>query len=252
MSKYTRDEFIEKARKRHGDKYDYSQVDYVDSQTKVAIVCHEKDVLGNEHGIFWQMPYSHLQGFRCPRCNGRKKTTEQWVVEAMAVYPEGKYTFEKTHYTHARDKVVVTCQEHGDFETLPHDFLRGHGCPKCQEPKLERIFEKEAAEAKIEYVTQKKFEWLSPLSLDFYIPGIKCAIECQGSQHYLRKELFDKRETLEIRKERDARKRELCKENGIELIYFMEQKYQKYEVSGNKVFTDISTLIDYIKNHNVT
>ena len=94
MSKYTRDEFIEKARKRHGDKYDYSQVDYVDSQTKVAIVCHEKDVLGNEHGIFWQMPYSHLQGFRCPRCNGRKKTTEQWVAEAMAVYPEGKYTFE--------------------------------------------------------------------------------------------------------------------------------------------------------------
>lgn len=248
MAKYTREEFIEKAKKKHGDKYDYSQVDYVDSQTKVAIICHEKDILGNEHGVFYQMPYSHLQGFRCPRCNGRKKTTEQWIEEAKRVFPLGKYTFEKTKYTHARDKVVVTCSEHGDFITLPRDFLRGHGCPKCQMSKLEASVEKKMTEENIDFERQKKFPWLSGMSLDFYISFKNIAIECQGEQHYFDKEFFNKREGLNERVERDSCKRQLCKENGIELIYFLEPKFEKYETSGSLYFTDIDKLVEYINS----
>jgi very-short-patch-repair endonuclease len=247
MSKYTKEEFIEKARKKHGDKYDYSQVDYIDSQTKVAIICHEKDLLGNEHGIFWQMPYSHLQGFRCPRCNGRKKTTEQWIMEAKSVYPEGRYTFEKTEYLHARNKLIVTCSEHGDFLTLPRDFLRGHGCPKCNMPKLEVNTEKALNENNISFKMQVKFKWLNGMSFDFYLPDYKIAIECQGEQHYINKEFFNKREDLKERQKRDFQKRQLCKENGVELIYFLEPKFEEYETSGNKYFTNVDDLIDYNK-----
>ena len=247
-SRYTTEKFIELSKKVHGDKYDYSQVDYKDSQTKVAIICHEKDAMGNEHGIFWQKPNSHLQGHKCPRCNGRKKSSEQWIAEAKAIYPEGKYSFEKTNYVHARDKVIVTCKKHGDFLTLPRDFLRGHGCPKCQMSKLETSVEKKMLEENIDFERQKKFSWLSGMSLDFYDGSKEIAIECQGEQHYFDKEFFNKREGLKERLERDSRKRQLCKENGIELIYFLEPKFEKYETSGNKYFTDIGKLIEYINS----
>ena len=47
--------FIEKAKQIHGDKYDYSKVEYVNNRTKVCIICPE-------HGEFWQTPDNHLKG----------------------------------------------------------------------------------------------------------------------------------------------------------------------------------------------
>jgi hypothetical protein len=57
------DKFIDKSIMIHGEKYDYSKVDYIDSKTKVCIVCPE-------HGEFWQTPSAHIhlkEG--CPKCN---------------------------------------------------------------------------------------------------------------------------------------------------------------------------------------
>ena len=58
----SKEEFIIKARKKHGDKYDYNKVKYVNSATKVCINCHE-------HGEFWQTPADHTRGIGCPTCN---------------------------------------------------------------------------------------------------------------------------------------------------------------------------------------
>ena len=63
-------EFIKRSREVHGDRYDYSKVDYVNPKTKVCIICPE-------HGEFWQTPDSHLRGCECPRCAGRKKMTTE-------------------------------------------------------------------------------------------------------------------------------------------------------------------------------
>ncbi|MBO6243944.1 MAG: hypothetical protein J6O41_05200, partial [Clostridia bacterium] len=60
MRRLTQEEFIAKAREIHGDKYDYSKVEYVNNSTKVCIVCHEKDEYGEEHGEFWQTPNNHF------------------------------------------------------------------------------------------------------------------------------------------------------------------------------------------------
>ena len=57
-------EFIEKAKKIHGDKYDYSKVEYKNTRTKVRIICPV-------HGEFWQTPSSHLSGRGCPNCGGK-------------------------------------------------------------------------------------------------------------------------------------------------------------------------------------
>ena len=59
---YTTEDFIAKAKEVHGDKYDYSKVDYINSNTKVCIICPK-------HGEFWQTPSHHLTGVGCPRCN---------------------------------------------------------------------------------------------------------------------------------------------------------------------------------------
>ena len=56
-----RDEFIKRAREVHGNKYDYSKVEYVNNNSKVCIICPI-------HGEFWQIPNCHLAGQGCIRC----------------------------------------------------------------------------------------------------------------------------------------------------------------------------------------
>ena len=67
MAKLTTEEFIAKAKAVHGDKYDYSKVEYVDSTTKVCIVC-------KKHGDFWQLPSSHIKGHGCVKCSADENT----------------------------------------------------------------------------------------------------------------------------------------------------------------------------------
>lgn len=61
MKKLTTEEFIKRARAIHGDKYDYSKVEYINIKTKVCIICPE-------HGEFWQVPAEHLRGRGCKDC----------------------------------------------------------------------------------------------------------------------------------------------------------------------------------------
>lgn len=66
----TTEMFIEEARKVHGDKYDYSKVNYNNCKTKVCIICPE-------HGEFWQVPDSHLRGMGCIQCSGNHKSVDK-------------------------------------------------------------------------------------------------------------------------------------------------------------------------------
>jgi len=64
----TKEDFIEKAKLVHGDKYDYSNIEYVNERTPVRIICHKKSKTGVEHGEFWQKPITHLMGHGCRKC----------------------------------------------------------------------------------------------------------------------------------------------------------------------------------------
>ena len=61
FSKCTED-FIKESKKVHGNKYDYSKVEYTNAFTKVCIICPK-------HGEFWQTPHHHLNNHGCPVCN---------------------------------------------------------------------------------------------------------------------------------------------------------------------------------------
>ena len=78
--------FIEKAKQIHGDKYDYSKVNYINNRTKICIICPI-------HGEFWQRPYSHLQGKGCIYCGGKNKRTTKEFIENAKKYTEANMTF---------------------------------------------------------------------------------------------------------------------------------------------------------------
>ena len=137
----TKEEFIQKAKSVHGDKYDYSKVEYMGCKTKVCIICPE-------HGEFWQRPDVHLKEFGCGKCSGKHKyTTEEYIQKAKEVHGD-KYDYSKTEYINARTKVCIICPEHGEFWQKPYHHIRGVGCPKCTRPNLNITTEEFIIEAR--------------------------------------------------------------------------------------------------------
>lgn len=125
----TTEEFIEKARLVHGNKYNYSLVDYIGSQIKVKIICPD-------HGVFEQVPSSHLRGTRCQKCgfkslsNTKSMDTKEFIERAKKINGN-KYDYSKTEYIRSFKKVTITCYIHGDFKQRPAKHLVGYGCYKC-------------------------------------------------------------------------------------------------------------------------
>ena len=92
MAKLTTKEFIKKAQEVHGDRYDYSKVEYASMFSKVTIICPK-------HGAFLQVPSVHLSGVGCPVCNesqGEKAVCKFFdkhniVYEMQKAFPDCKY-----------------------------------------------------------------------------------------------------------------------------------------------------------------
>ena len=121
----TTEQFIEKAIAIHGDRYDYSEVDYIDSHTKVIILC-------SIHGQFEQTPNCHLTGAGCRTCAGcYKSNTDEFIIKSIAVHGEDKYDYSQVDYKDAKTKVNVVCRVHGSFGITPGNHLNGQGCTRC-------------------------------------------------------------------------------------------------------------------------
>ena len=134
--RYSTEEWITKAREVHGDKYDYSKVEYKNNDTKVCIICHKKDENEQEHGEFWQKPVTHISGFGCSKCSHNYKlTTQEFIYKANSIY-NNKYIYDKVKYVNNSSPVIITCPIHGDFEQTPKQHLKGTGCPRCNGTKI--------------------------------------------------------------------------------------------------------------------
>jgi hypothetical protein len=124
-------QFIEKALKIHGNKFDYSQVEYVNSKTKVCIVCNSVDeITGEKHNGFWQVPYSHLSGSSCSKCSKHYMNQEIFIKRAKVIH-NNKYDYSKVEYKAAKTKVSIICPYHREFFQAPDGHLNGAGCLKC-------------------------------------------------------------------------------------------------------------------------
>ncbi len=117
-------DFIEKAQSANNGKYDYSLTEYINSDTKVKVIC-------KEHGVFLTRPADHVRGHGCPDCaNHRKLAKEEFVHRAKKVHGD-KYDYSAVEYKGNKEKVVIVCQTHGEFLQIPNSHLSGKGCGKC-------------------------------------------------------------------------------------------------------------------------
>ncbi|MCQ2608939.1 MAG: hypothetical protein MJ197_09685, partial [Bacteroidales bacterium] len=242
--KLTTEEFIEKARRKHGDRYDYRSVKYVNSATKVRIVCPD-------HGEFLQVPNSHLQGVGCAFCSGRGQiTTEIFRRRAVEVHGN-KYDYSLVDFVDSKSKVKIRCPKHGVFEQQAGSHLRGVGCPGCSQSKLEVVCADFIKGTEVYFELQKKFSWLKDkalLPLDIYLPEYNVAIECQGIQHFMPKDFFGGEVAFNELVRRDQLKYRLCNSHGIKIYYYSvcrkngsfcaDYPYKVYE-DLNELFDDI-------------
>lgn len=110
--------------KIHGNKYDYSKVEYKNMFEKVILFCPI-------HGEFEQTPNEHLKGNGCYRCNKSFPLTREIFIDKATKIHGNKYNYNLVEYKNNLTKVKITCHKHGVFEQTPGSHLFGRGCGKC-------------------------------------------------------------------------------------------------------------------------
>ena len=103
----TTEEFIKKAVSKHGDRYNYSKVEYVNSRTKVCIMC-------KKHGEFYVTPDNHLKGRGCPRC---KQSRGENIIEAW---------LQRSNIRYERQFVLINQEIDRPSHRLVIDFFVKH------------------------------------------------------------------------------------------------------------------------------
>jgi len=129
-------EFIKRAHEVHGEKYDYSKVEYKSPKIDVCIICPK-------HGEFWQKPSNHLRGNGCSECKKdsiKKKNSmpmDEFIKRAREIHGD-KYDYSKVDLLNRDEKgrVCIICPKHGEFWQVPSEHLNGHNCPKCSNKNL--------------------------------------------------------------------------------------------------------------------
>ena len=210
-------DFIEKSRKIHGNKYDYSKTKYVDVKTKVCIICPE-------HGEFWQLPYNHLSGNGCSECgkqrtnNSNRLTNKEFIKRANKIH-NNKYEY-NDEYLSYKEKINIICPIHGEFQQTPDDHLQGKGCPRCGKTiskAEEEIYNFCCEQIGEENVQQRNRLIIHPYELDIYLRSLGYAIEYNGLRWHSEK--FGKDRYYHLNK------LNACKEKGIKLIQIFEDEY---------------------------
>lgn len=121
-------EYVSKVASIHNHKYDYGNVEYVNSSTKICIICPD-------HGEFWQRASAHMSGQGCPKCsllspNRYKKSKDHFIKRSREVHGD-KYDYNKSEYIGANKYISIICPNHGEFRQRASAHMSGQGCPKC-------------------------------------------------------------------------------------------------------------------------
>lgn len=230
MKRSNTTDFIQKAKQKHGDTYDYSLVEYQLARIKVKIVCPV-------HGAFEQRPNDHLRGDKCPRCKFdkiaamKRSTVQDFAARATKIH-NNRYDYSLVKYKNAITKVNIVCPEHGSFKQTPDKHLGGTGCPKCSycvsrgEREVMSILDRFG----IKYEREKRFPGLcgstknSRLRYDFWLPDHNLLIEYDGEQHFkpirTRGRLSENQAATRYAatKINDKKKNAYAKKNGYKLL----------------------------------
>lgn len=116
-------EFVEKIKRVHGEKYDYSRINYTNSKAKIVVICRS-------HGEFSMSAASFLSGLGCQYCSGKKINTASFIEKAKSTHGDF-YCYKNTQCSSVAEKVRIFCPDHGEFLQGAASHLRGNKCPSC-------------------------------------------------------------------------------------------------------------------------
>lgn len=229
--------FVKKSKEIHKDKYDYKNVNYINSRTSVSITC-------KRHGDFYVLPKAHLtMKSGCPLCgienqNKLKTHSLEKFIELSRVIHGDKYDYSKTNYINNKTKVIITCPEHGDFYQSPNGHKNKNGCPWCKESKGEKRISTILDSWNIEFIREHRFQDCVnkiPLKFDFFIVNYNICIEFDGRQHNDKKSKYYS-EQISLN---DIIKDEYCKKNNIKIIRIPYIDYNRIEAILRKEIGDV-------------
>lgn len=179
----SQEQFVQEAKLKHGYKYDYSKVEYVNTTTPISIICPV-------HGEFKQRPHNHLF-YGCGRCGRTKKySTEEFIQKANGIHEE-IYDYSKTIYLENHKSVCIICKTcRQEFWQTPMNHFKGCGCPNCNLSRGEKVITKFLKLHKIHFVKQFTTDKLvNPKTqcnfyFDFFLPDYNLLIEYDGIFHF--------------------------------------------------------------------
>jgi len=238
-------QFIERAIKIHGEKYNYSKSNYISMDDKITIIC-------KIHGEFSQVAYSHITGQGCKKCgiiqraNSRKSNTVDFIEKAIKIHGD-RYDYSKSNYIKSNTKIIIICKTHGEFLQQPNNHINpGYGCVLCQnktEGKLNQILILKYPSL----ITQFKQDWcksIRNLPFDFCIPEYKIIIELDGRQHFQQVRNWSNPEEQQYN---DKFKEKCANDNGYSVIRLLQEDVYNDTYDW---FHELSEKIQLILNSN--
>ena len=229
----TKEEFIEKAKEKYGDFYDYSLVDYKNQKTEVDIICPK-------HGLFKQTPQSHLHSGGCFKCGIEGKfLTEEQVLNKLSTNFNYSNLI-KIGKCSDEFQITGTCKKCGFSKTKSIRYFSYDAVCDC-ERKTVYYGEEKCVELlnnkKIFFIRNKKFDDLKDvrkLSYDFFVPDFNLLIECQGEQHKKPKNFGGiSKEKAErnflIQTKHDKMKKDYAIKNGYNLLEIDFKDFDKID-----------------------
>jgi len=155
-------DFIPNAIAEHGPKYDYSEVEYIDSQTKVKIIC-------KKHGPFLQTPNNHLSGSGCLTC-GKNKRARNWLKlyetnTALGSEPGIFYILKFKHISGLEflkagitNRSIKERYSGNKYKDFTYEILEEQFMTNLESAQKEQEFLKENKEYKFKFPDDIKFE----------------------------------------------------------------------------------------------
>ena len=181
--------YMNKILEKHGEKYNYDKVDYINRETEIIVNCPK-------HGDFKIKPIQHAIGIGCRACRketgNRFKYTKEEFIEMSKKIHDNKFDYSEIDYHGTNKQVLIVCPLHGGFFQSPANHLLGCGCIKCKrernkkEPKVKRFIERFTKEIAEEFLNQNK-KGLVELSRELNVSRgyLKRVIKKYGLTHLL-------------------------------------------------------------------
>lgn len=124
--KRTTQDYIILCKEKHGNRYDYSKINYTGSDNNIIVICPEHGEITITAKQFLKSKYG------CFYCGGTKKLTTPMVLKKLINIHGNNYDYTKLKYINRQTKFTVICKLHGEFKILADNHLSGQGCPKCR------------------------------------------------------------------------------------------------------------------------